>query len=271
MNKRKLFTLALTLCMIAILAIGGTLAYFTAEDEDTNVFTMGYVSIQQLEHQVVDGKLVELDADTADEALKLMPVIHTGSGNYPNANPTTGTGEKLMIGELYSALDVEEGGVAASERWAGAWTEANVVDKMVSVYNDGDNDVYVRTIIAIPEKIDDAIVINRVTGSTWDEDEYVAKVEVDGLVYDLHVYTYKRGDGILEPKRSTGPSLMQVLMVNDVDNESIPAEVADGFKILVASQAVQADGFAETFSTDIPQNALNEAFGEITATNNPWA
>ena len=45
MNKRKLLTLAMTLCMVAILAIGGTLAYFTDTDSKTNVFTVGNVDI----------------------------------------------------------------------------------------------------------------------------------------------------------------------------------------------------------------------------------
>ena len=45
MNKRKLLTLALTLCMVAILAIGGTLAYFTDTDTKTNVFTVGNIDI----------------------------------------------------------------------------------------------------------------------------------------------------------------------------------------------------------------------------------
>ena len=35
MNKRKTLLLALAACMIAILAVGGTLAYFTAEETVT--------------------------------------------------------------------------------------------------------------------------------------------------------------------------------------------------------------------------------------------
>ena len=41
MNKRKIVMLALAVMMIAILAIGGTLAYFTAESGADNVFVMG--------------------------------------------------------------------------------------------------------------------------------------------------------------------------------------------------------------------------------------
>lgn len=46
MTKRKIMLLAMAVCMVAILAVGGTLAYFTAEDSADNVFTMGYVDIE---------------------------------------------------------------------------------------------------------------------------------------------------------------------------------------------------------------------------------
>ena len=46
MSKRKILLLAMSIIMIAILAIGGTLAYFTAEDSADNVFTMGNVDIE---------------------------------------------------------------------------------------------------------------------------------------------------------------------------------------------------------------------------------
>ena len=45
MNKRKIMLLVAMLSMVAILGIGGTLAYFTAEDSVDNVFTIGNVDI----------------------------------------------------------------------------------------------------------------------------------------------------------------------------------------------------------------------------------
>lgn len=45
MSKRKILLLASALCLVAILAVGGTLAYFTAEDDATNTFTVGNVDI----------------------------------------------------------------------------------------------------------------------------------------------------------------------------------------------------------------------------------
>lgn len=56
MSKRKILSLALTLCMVAILAVGGTLAYFTDTDSKTNTFTVGNVDIT-LNDVFPDGKL----------------------------------------------------------------------------------------------------------------------------------------------------------------------------------------------------------------------
>lgn len=45
MSKRKILALATAVCAVAILAIGGTLAYFTETEKATNTFTVGKVDI----------------------------------------------------------------------------------------------------------------------------------------------------------------------------------------------------------------------------------
>ena len=45
MSKRKILILAMSLCMVAILAVGGSLAYFTDTDSKVNTFTVGDVNI----------------------------------------------------------------------------------------------------------------------------------------------------------------------------------------------------------------------------------
>lgn len=45
MKKRNLLTLVLALVLVAALAVGGTLAYFTDSDDVNNTFTMGHVDI----------------------------------------------------------------------------------------------------------------------------------------------------------------------------------------------------------------------------------
>ena len=60
MNKKRILVLAVAVCLTAILAIGGTLAYFTDQDTAVNTFTMGSgVSIDLFEH--------DDDGDEVDE------------------------------------------------------------------------------------------------------------------------------------------------------------------------------------------------------------
>ena len=118
MNKRKIVLLATALCMIAILAIGGTLAYFTDTKEATNTFTVGGVKIDLIE-QERDGN-GGLQAFTQNKVL--MPIVGSAQG------------EKDALGQPVAA---------------------NYVDKIVTVKNTGVSDAYVRAYFAIPAALDD--------------------------------------------------------------------------------------------------------------------
>ena len=119
MNKRKIVLLASALCMVAILAIGGTLAYFTDTDSATNTFTVGGVKIDLIEQQVNE-------AGTALEAFKqdqvLMPIVGSAQG------------EKDEFGQPVAA---------------------NYIDKMVTIKNTGTSAAWVRAYFAIPSALDD--------------------------------------------------------------------------------------------------------------------
>ncbi|MDD6871337.1 MAG: TasA family protein, partial [Clostridiales bacterium] len=51
MTKKKSLVLALTIAMVAILAVGGSLAYLTDTKTATNTFTVGNVKIDLIEQQ----------------------------------------------------------------------------------------------------------------------------------------------------------------------------------------------------------------------------
>lgn len=51
--KKKIAALCVVICMLAVAAIGGTLAYFTDNETATNVFTMGKVDIELTETEWV--------------------------------------------------------------------------------------------------------------------------------------------------------------------------------------------------------------------------
>lgn len=118
MSKRKILALASAVCMVAILAIGGTLAYFTSTDEAKNTFTVGGVAIDLIE-QERDGKggLQEFT-----QGKVLMPIVGSAQG------------EKDGLGQPVAK---------------------NYIDKIVTIKNTGKSDAYVRAYFAIPSALDD--------------------------------------------------------------------------------------------------------------------
>lgn len=54
MARKSLVVLALLVCSVAVLAVGGTLAYFTAEETAQNVITTGFLSME-LHEETTDG------------------------------------------------------------------------------------------------------------------------------------------------------------------------------------------------------------------------
>ena len=74
MSKRKILLLAMSIIMIAILAVGGTLAYFTTEDQAENVFTLGNVEIDLQEEFEQDSEF-----EPGVEIEKKVWVENTGS------------------------------------------------------------------------------------------------------------------------------------------------------------------------------------------------
>lgn len=119
MSKRKILVLALSLGMVAILAVGGTLAYFTDTDKAINTFTVGNVKIQLIEQEGnEDGTALV----PYEDGKTLMPIVGSAQG------------EKT-----------DNGQPAAK----------NYIDKVVTIKNTGKSDAWVRAYFAIPSALDD--------------------------------------------------------------------------------------------------------------------
>ena len=298
MNKRKILTLTLSICMIAILAIGGSIAYLTDTDENDNVFTVGGVDIDQHEQERVfgeDGSYTKLQDFTQEQVV--LP------GVYEDQKTTS-----------KEKVDVNGYEVGIRDK------VDNYVDKIVSVENTGKSAAYVRTIIAVPvgqselnksEDNPNGLWVNPYgTGSGNESDNWlhynlvsdgdttpangwywgtyesrvewtggelyvVRNVEIDGTFYTLQVLTNVNP---LPAGEFTGACMVGFYMDDDVDYDFDAKEYyieaggmkqylgkLDNVEILVATQAVQADGFDDAWQ------AFNLSFEEITATNHPWA
>lgn len=261
--KKKLTAVALVVCMLAIMLVGASLAYFTDTDAAKNVMTTGNVSIVQNEYQRdEDGALV----DFVDNK-KLLPAVGDNNGD----------------GKLDVAYDDAENKMFSNDR--------NVVDKIITVTNNSEgNDAYVRTLIAfeLPEKPDGFTgadingeyvdVVNTVPylltvmkegatagkGYTLPKEttgEYVV-IEVKGIAYLVTEYYYKN-DSKLAAGEESHQSLVQIYLSSKATNEDAELLVGeDGkYNILAVSQAVQTEGFANA------KTALDTAFGVVNAAN----
>lgn len=269
MNKRKIMTLALTVCMVAILAIGGSLAYLTDTDAAKNVMTVGNVKIVQNEQQrtiddEIDNDRQYQDIRVTDDGLedfengkKLVPYV---------GNPNDGYDSTLPVYENCQVFN----------------TADNAVDKIVTVTNTGTEEAYIRTLFAFEmEKIVDeegnvtyqcpaASKYNRLglvaqtggnkivlKGDTDTETEVV--IEIDGVKYRVAEYYYMN-DSKLASGATSHPSLTQFYLNPSVGNEWYD-HVGPEYDILVLSQAVQTQGFSDAAT------ALNTVFGDI---NEMW-
>jgi len=240
MKNRKLL-LIVSLVLALTMSLGGTLAYLQDSDADVNTMVLGNVKIVQNEQQWNDEKteLVEFEQDKP-----LLPYV----GNL-------GWENKEQDGGAYRRF-----------------TMSNVVDKYVTVTNSGNTDAYIRTIIAVEmgEYANVADFKYKVVGTStnaedgaefdftgawkWSE-EFVA--QINGQNYMIMTATHQDA---VEAKATTIPSLLQVYVNKDCDNDDLIN--LDGNKngkldVLVISQAVQSAGFEDA------DTALNEAFKAV--------
>ena len=81
MNKRKILLLAAALVMVAVLGIGGTLAYFTDDEHAKNTFTVGNVDIDLDEPKWEETGKVEAEDVYPGEALAKDPTITNVGAN----------------------------------------------------------------------------------------------------------------------------------------------------------------------------------------------
>ena len=203
MTKRKIMTLAMALCMVAILAVGGTLAYFTDEDAKTNTFTVGNVDIhidETMENE--KGEEVpyedhELHPVAQDKAPfnKMVYTVNDGSEDAYIRTYITCPADMYW----YLGLGFNSGAgskVVTSEDGSKTY---NITWKDVGVYNINGED----TSVFLCEVADKCPIV--------------------------------AGDQVL--------SLTKVWLYENVDNEEVDAfKLNEGaFKILVGSQAIQSE------------------------------
>ena len=260
---KRILVMAVSVLLVVTLAIGGTVAYLTDTENETNTFEVGKVDIVQIEQERPEGTDGEQTGD-----------YNVDLGNF--------TDDRRLL-PSYDFKKDADGNLVIPKNDAGLWSESRLgdIDKIVTVENKGDEAAYIRTIFAFEdtEGVDAFIHKNYNSNEavgTWEAIGGTATIE--GVPYKIYVFTYKEALAApVDGQRSiSAPSLKQIAMDASVGNETIEAiEAIDSkYTVLVATQAVQASnmGNSETAETSIAKAALNEAFYVIDADkNHPWA
>lgn len=268
---KKFLALLLTVALTATAAITGTLAYLQSEDSDVNVMTLGNVKIEQHEYQRVEEngtyKTDTIDEQTSyvlepfEQNKPLLPIV--GDPNEPGDSPAYAGWDETIVRmtqvDSYGGMQVFAG--------------KNAQDKFVTVENTGITDAYVRTLVAIEVGSTDGALI-KTSSRAQKADETgtapwivnsIGTIAIDGNNYMVYEYVYRGAsdvrrhvNGILPAGDTTYPNLCQVYLKHNATNEDMVAIDGNGngtLDILVLSQAVQAEGFADA------KTALDTGFG----------
>lgn len=238
MSKRKLILVAVALCMVAILATGGTMAYFFDTDAAKNVFTVGNVDITLNENfgdndPATPENLVPTTGKDEDGNVKnavTKEVDVTNSGSEPAyvrvhiAFPQildSGSEDDPALAAYNNLLHWNFAMASVAD---GQWNWNTSVDGPNYPGNGGNWNVYV-------ENIDD-------------------------VAYNVYVATYMT---VLEANETTDTKAMtQVYLEQTATNEAVAAVKAvlgANWQVLVVAEGTQAEGFADAYE------ALNTTFG----------
>lgn len=264
-KTKKLLLTALSVALVAIIAVFGTIAYLQDTDSDVNVMTLGEVDIVQHEYQRELNADGTYKTDTVDSQNSyVLEAFEQAKPLYPIV------GDPSLSGTGYAGWDETTVRMSQVDSYGGMQVFAgkNAQDKFVTVENTGKSDAYVRTLVALEVGSGNSDLIGTSYHKTWTK-KSIDTIEIDGNKYYLIEYVYagaknangtflRHENGILPAGDTTYPSLSQVYLKSVATNEDMKA--LDGnnngtFDILVLSQAVQTEGFTDA------KTALDTAFG----------
>ena len=269
--KKKITLVATSVLLVAAMVIGGTLAYFTDADKDVNVMTAGNVDIKQNE--------TDRNGEAYEDGQALLPAVYLkkdANGEYtvPYMPATKYEGPGGYGPQNVDGKEMWYTGTMANTTGSGNLkiyddNIENEIGKVISVTNKGALPAYIRTIILMENTADNAILDkvhvfycnNDGQGLQWVVDSASNKdvlVDIDGTSYSIAVCTYNTA---LAAGATSSPSLMQLFLNPSADNAWFTLLGDSKFSVIALSQAVQTTGF------DTAAQALNAAFGEVTAAN----
>lgn len=261
MKKKSILMAAIAVMLVAVLVVGGTLAYFTDAKSADNVFTVGNVKIDLIEstyHR--EGNDNSGDKDIPDPT-------HTASGmKYVTDGHKAFTNEEIKADAANYAKYIGTKGVGM--------VPGRNVAKCPYVINTGDNAAYIRIRVMVPSAAnndfvavkDGGVITNQWCttsmlsgefidgkGGGWNGAPYIDRAAYTDpetkVVYD--VYTFVRN----EPLAAGAMTEWNVWNFIGIDKTANTADIQkaidagaiakDGtLHVFVQADAIQAEGFA---------------------------
>lgn len=235
MNKRKIMMLALSLCMVAILAVGGTLAYFTDTDKATNVFTVGKVDITLNENFPAN---YDSNGDGANDTHRLFPGVDVTK----EVKVTNNTGSEKAYVRVHIAIPSMLDSGSEDEPQFAAYNNTLHFNFTAAGYAEGQWNWN--------KNKDGANYPGN--GGSWNE----YQTTIDNKSYNVYVVTYETA--LTAGQQTTQPAITKVYLDTNVTNEmvtEISKTLGNEWKIYVVAEGAQAEGFDNAY------DALNTAFG----------
>lgn len=260
MSKRKILSLAMALSIVAILAAGATLAYFTDTASITNTFTVGNVSIDLIEsqyHRVNAGKGYTTEAEPLSGGyLWASNVQLEGTKeNTPDAENYSWTGSFFSDAQIQADAANYKDGYFKSH--ATNMVPGSNVRKNPYVINTSTvNDAYIRVNVYVPKSLFTVLDNGLSYWTTSALEDGVTSKAVElynaGNTSAIPVVTknsvdYYKFDFVYEKPLAPGEMTFWNVWGNiaiDPDATSTDLNGVSSFDVIFEADAIQADGFA---------------------------
>lgn len=261
MKKRTILTAAIAVLLVAVLVVGGSLAYFTDKDSATNTFTVGNVKIELIESQLHRVNAGVANGNTSKSLLWTPEVRMNGESGtaveHGTDSATAWAGEYFTDDQIKTDAGTYKAGYFKAN--ATNMVPGSNVRKCPYVINNGTTDAYVRVRVLVPVDLF-AIIDNGPSywtttalehGVTSAAVEYYnsngysmenySQVERDNVAYYEFDFTYPEA---LAPDEMTFWNCWGNIAIAK-NTTSAQLETVTSFNVIIEADAIQADGFAD--------------------------
>lgn len=263
MKKKSILMAAIAVMLVAVLVVGGTLAYFTDTKSADNTFTVGNVKIDLLESQYHRVNAGRGNATGQTEPLSggYLWAANVDMQGTPGNTPNYTTSGETWNKQYFSDAQIEADAATYKDSYFAEHSEKMVpgsnVRKCPYVKNTGASDAYVRVRVLIPVSlftvIDNgpsywtttAMEEGQVTSVAVDTYNHKGAAAVDTVTrgdieYYVYDFTYTKA---LKPGELTFWNVWGNIAIDENATSEQLANV-ESFDVLVEADAIQADGFA---------------------------